>query len=51
METVDGSEVYRLADRPDRSSIVPPVPPTTAVTPRAAAVSAAPSATDQHDSG
>jgi cell division protease FtsH len=31
METVDGSEVYRLADRPDRSSTVPPVPPTTSV--------------------
>jgi cell division protease FtsH len=31
METVDGSEVYRLADRPDRSSTVPPVPPTTTV--------------------
>jgi cell division protease FtsH len=31
METVDGSEVYRLADRPDRSSAVPPVPPTISV--------------------
>src|SRR5512142_1102072 len=31
METVDGSEVYRLAGRPDRSSTVPPVPPTTSV--------------------
>jgi cell division protease FtsH len=39
METVDGSDVYRLAGRPDRSSIVPPVPPTTHVTPRAAAAS------------
>jgi cell division protease FtsH len=51
METVDGSEVYRLAGRPDRSSIIPPVPPTIAVTPRAAAVSAGPAATDRHDSG
>jgi len=31
METVDGSEVYRLAYRPDRSATVPPVPPTTTV--------------------
>jgi cell division protease FtsH len=37
VETVDGSDVYRLAGRPDRSSTVPPVPPTTHVTPRAAA--------------
>jgi len=29
METVDGSDVYRLAGRPDRSSIIPPVPSTT----------------------
>jgi cell division protease FtsH len=36
METVDGAEVYRLAGRPDKSSIVPPVPPTM---PRAAAAS------------
>ena len=28
VETVDGAEVYRLAGRPDRSSIVPPMPPT-----------------------
>jgi cell division protease FtsH len=39
-ETVDGSVVYRLAGRPDRSSIVPPMPPTIAVTPRAAATGA-----------
>src|SRR5580658_9071264 len=31
VETVDGSDVYRLAGRPDRSETVPPVPPTTAV--------------------
>jgi cell division protease FtsH len=38
-ETVDGSEVYRLAGRPDRSAELPPVPPTTHVAPpqRAAA--------------
>ena len=30
-ETVDGSKVYRLAGRPDRSSTVPPVPPTITV--------------------
>ena len=40
VETVDGAEVYRLAGQPDRSSIVPPLPPTTAVTPRAAATDA-----------
>jgi cell division protease FtsH len=51
VETVDGTEVYRLAGKPDRSSIIPPVPPTTAVTPRAAATSAAPEAVDRHDSG
>jgi cell division protease FtsH len=31
METVDGSEVYRLAGRPDKSSTLPPVPPITSV--------------------
>jgi cell division protease FtsH len=59
METVDGAEVYRLAGKPDRSDEVPPVPPTTAVTPRAAATDASagpmrpatgPIAVD-HDSG
>jgi cell division protease FtsH len=51
-ETVDGSTVYRLAGRPDRSSIVPPVPPTIAVTPRAAATGAGnrPLAADRRDS-
>jgi cell division protease FtsH len=51
-ETVDGSTVYRLAGRPDRSSIVPPVPPTIAVTPRAAATGAGnrPLAADRPDS-
>ena len=42
VETVDGSDVYRLAGMPDRSSILPPVPVTTNVAPRAAA------ATDAH---
>jgi cell division protease FtsH len=60
METVDGAEVYRLAGLPDRSGEVPPVPPTTAVTPRAAATDASagpmrpatgPIAVDRHDSG
>ena len=37
METVDGTQVYRIAGRPDKSAIVPPVPPITNVTPRAAA--------------
>jgi cell division protease FtsH len=31
VETVDGSEVYRLAGRPDKSSTVPAVPPITVV--------------------
>jgi cell division protease FtsH len=31
METIDGSEVYRLAGRPDKSSTLPPVPPITVV--------------------
>jgi cell division protease FtsH len=35
-ETVDGSEVYRLAGRPDRSTAVPPVPVATTVGPHAA---------------
>ncbi len=34
-ETVDGSDVYRLAGQPDRSSTVPPVPATITVVPRA----------------
>jgi cell division protease FtsH len=36
-ETVDGSDVYRLAGRPDRSSVVPPVPVTTHAAPRTTA--------------
>ena len=40
VETVDGAEVYRLAGRPDRSVHRPAVPPTTTVTPRAAATDA-----------
>ncbi len=40
VETVDGSDVYRLAAQPDRSETVPPVPPTTAVSaPQRAAAS------------
>jgi cell division protease FtsH len=50
METVDGTTVYRLAGQPDRSQTLPPVPPITHVSPRAAA-SAAPLATDHPDSG
>jgi cell division protease FtsH len=50
METVDGSEVYRLAGRPDRSQIVPPVPPTVAAAPRAAAATAGPLKVDRPDS-
>jgi cell division protease FtsH len=52
-ETVDGSEVYRLTGRPDRSAVIPAVPPTT-VAPRQAAaadVSAAPLAADGSDDG
>jgi cell division protease FtsH len=40
-ETLDGSDVYRLAGRPDRSKAVPPVPVITTVGPRAAAASGA----------
>jgi cell division protease FtsH len=47
-ETVDGSEVYRLAGRPDRSSAAPPVPVPTTVGPHAAAT--APLAADRHES-
>jgi cell division protease FtsH len=50
-ETVDGSDVYRLTGRPDRSDTVPPVPPITTVAPTAAATSAAPHAGDHPDSG
>ena len=56
METVGGSDVYRLAGRPDRSSIVPPVPPTIAAAPRAVAAGVVspgtgPHAADHPDSG
>jgi cell division protease FtsH len=37
METVNGSDVYRMAGRPDRSSTAPPVPGSTIVAPRAVA--------------
>jgi cell division protease FtsH len=62
-ETVDGRDVYRLAGRPDRSSVVPPVPVITTVGPRAAAAADAgtaplaavdatvPIETDRFDSG
>jgi cell division protease FtsH len=51
LETVDGSEVYQLAGRPDRSQTVPPVPPITAVHPRAAADGSAPLRADRPGSG
>ena len=52
METLDGTQVYRIAGRPDKSAIVPPVPPITNLTPRAAALgSGAPIAGDHSDSG
>ena len=38
-ETVDGSDVYRLAGRPDRSSTTAPGPVPTTVAPRAVATS------------
>jgi len=38
METVNGSDVYRLVGLPDRSATSPPVPPIT-VAPRAVAAS------------
>ena len=38
METVDGSDVYRLAGLPDRSATSPSVAPPTTVAPRAVAV-------------
>jgi len=51
METVDGTQVYRIAGRPDKSQAVPPVPPTITVGPRAAAVTrGAPIAGDHPDS-
>jgi cell division protease FtsH len=51
METVDGTQVYRIAGRPDKSQAVPPVPPITTVGPRAAVVaSGAPIAGDHPDS-
>jgi cell division protease FtsH len=43
-ETVDGSAVYRLAGRPDRSTVTPPVPTLTTVGPRAVAADAGPAA-------
>jgi cell division protease FtsH len=50
METVDGTEVYRIAGRPDKSQAIPPVPPITNVTPRAAAVGTGPLADGHADS-
>jgi len=52
VETVDGSEVYRLAGQPDRSNQIPPVPPvsTTVAPPRAAAATSGPLDGDRHDS-
>ena len=37
-ETVDGSEVYRLAGLPDRSATTPSMTPPTTVAPRAVAI-------------
>jgi cell division protease FtsH len=50
-ETVDGSDVYRLAGRPDRSATVPPVPPIITGAPRAAATPTAPLHAKGPDSG
>ena len=51
METVDGTQVYRIAGRPDKSQAIPPVPPIITVGPRAAAVTrGAPIAGDHPDS-
>ena len=53
-ETVDGSDVYRLAGRPDRSAAAPPVPAATTVAPRAVAAAdagTAPLASGRPDSG
>jgi cell division protease FtsH len=53
METVDGTTVYRLAGRPDRSQTIPPVPAATTVAPRAVATTdagAAPYATTDPNS-
>src|SRR6202453_3232663 len=53
METVDGTTVYRLAGRPDRSQPIPPVPAATTVAPRAVATTdagAAPYATTDPNS-
>jgi len=36
-ETVDGSDVYRLAGRPNRPATIPPMPPAAMAPPRAAA--------------
>ncbi len=44
-ETVNGSEVYRIAGRPDRSASVPPVP---AITPMGSARAAATATADAH---
>jgi cell division protease FtsH len=49
METVDGTQVYRIAGRPDKSQAVPPVPPIT-VPARTAAASSVPVPDDRADS-
>jgi cell division protease FtsH len=52
LETVDGAEVYRLAGQPDRSAVIPQVPPTIVAPPRAAAAADAaahPMTTDHPD--
>ena len=51
METVDGTDVYRLAGLPDRSHAIPSAPPVTVAPRRAAAGRTAPLAADHSDSG
>jgi cell division protease FtsH len=46
METVDGTEVYRIAGRPDKSQAIPPVPPITV--PARTAVAGTGPLTDSH---
>ena len=50
-ETVDGSDVYRLAGQPDRSAAMPQVPAATTVAPHAAAAADAGRPDSQLDKG
>ena len=47
VETVDGTDVYRIAGLPDLSHAIPSVPPITVATPRAVATPTAPRAGDR----